>query len=229
VYLTEWNSTVSHRDPLNDTCFKSAYIIKNLLENYDRITGFGYWLLSDYHDEFLQNRQLFHGGLGLFTVNGIPKPSYYAYVMLAHLGDTLVSQGKGWFITEQRGTYRILLYNYYHFNDAYAKEIGVNTTYTERSSVFPDKAKKIFNLSIPALKGKYVITHTYVNEHHGSVFNAFVRMGAVEPLSPDDVTYLASVSVPQIKKSVEEFDTGLSISTTLEPLEIRLIEIKPLV
>ena len=28
IYLTEWNSTTSHRDLLSDTCFKSAYIVK---------------------------------------------------------------------------------------------------------------------------------------------------------------------------------------------------------
>ena len=227
IYLTEWNSTVSHRDPLNDTCFKSAYIAKNLLENYDRIAGFGYWLLSDYHDEFLQSRQLFHGGLGLFTANGIPKPAYFAYRMLARLGDTLVAHGKGWYVTEQRESYRIILYNYYHYNDAYAREIGVNTTYTERSSVFPDKAKKVFTLSFPKLRGRCYITHTYVNEKRGSVFNTFVRMGGVEPLTPEDVKFLASISVPQIKKSVEECDSGLMLSVTLEPLEVRLIEISP--
>lgn len=71
VYLTEWNSTVSHKDLMSDTCFKSAYIIKNLTENYDRLDAFGYWLLTDLHEENLLPQQLFHGGLGLFTYNNI--------------------------------------------------------------------------------------------------------------------------------------------------------------
>uniref|UniRef100_UPI00298EA24E GH39 family glycosyl hydrolase n=1 Tax=Treponema sp. TaxID=166 RepID=UPI00298EA24E len=51
VYMTEWNLTASHRDYLNDTCFKSCYITKNLLENYDRLEAFGYWCLTDFIEE----------------------------------------------------------------------------------------------------------------------------------------------------------------------------------
>lgn len=51
IYLTEWNLTVSHRNLLNDTCFKSCYLAKNLLENYDMLDSFGYWVLTDLIEE----------------------------------------------------------------------------------------------------------------------------------------------------------------------------------
>ena len=34
LYITEWNSTTSHRDLLSDTCFKSAYIVKNAIQAF---------------------------------------------------------------------------------------------------------------------------------------------------------------------------------------------------
>lgn len=47
IYLSEWNNTPSQQDLLNDTCFKSCYIVKNILENYDRLESFTYQALTD--------------------------------------------------------------------------------------------------------------------------------------------------------------------------------------
>ena len=40
VYMTEWNFTMSHRNLISDTSFKTCYIMKNLLKNYDRLDSF---------------------------------------------------------------------------------------------------------------------------------------------------------------------------------------------
>lgn len=51
-------------------------------------------------DSSLPN-MLFFGGLGLFTVNGIPKASYYAYTLLQQLGDQFLGRGDEYFITRE--------------------------------------------------------------------------------------------------------------------------------
>ena len=105
VFLTEWNNTPSQQDLLNDTCFKSCY-----------------WSLTDLMGEAPQPRELFFGGLGLFTANGIPKASYYAFTLLRQLGDSFLGRGEGWFAAKQDedGSICILLYNYRHFSHLYA-------------------------------------------------------------------------------------------------------------
>ncbi len=50
----------------------------------------------------------FFGGLGLFTVNGIPKASYYAYTLLRQLGDQFLGRGDGYFITRKHNSYQIM-------------------------------------------------------------------------------------------------------------------------
>lgn len=82
IYISEWNNTPSHQDYLNDTCYKSCYIAKNILENYDRLDGLAYWTLTDLMTEHSQTSNLFFGGLGLFTTNGIPKASYNSLLLL---------------------------------------------------------------------------------------------------------------------------------------------------
>lgn len=229
VYIIEWNSTVSHRDPLNDTCFKSSYIVKNIIDNYDEFDGLGYWLLSDYHNEFLQNPLTFHGGLGLFSVNSLKKPSFFAFEMLAKLGNRLIDKGDGYIITEQNGKYIMLLNNYSHYSAAYAKEPGVNTQYTDRNKVFPDKANISMSFCLPFIQKPCMITETKLNRHNGSVYDNFVKMSGLEPLSAEDIEYLKSVSIPKRTKHVHSPDNnGLLISASLEPHELRLIEIESL-
>ncbi len=63
IYLSEWNNTPSQQDLLNDTCFKSCYIVKNILENYDRLESFTSQALTDLMADSSLPNMLFFGGL----------------------------------------------------------------------------------------------------------------------------------------------------------------------
>lgn len=121
LHMTEWNATGSHRDLVNDTCFKAAYIVKNVLENMDGLHSFGYWTATDLLEEFKMSSETFHGGLGLMTYNGIPKPSFYAFKLLAKLGRQFIHQGKGYYITSSDMGLQVLMYAYAHIDSLYQK------------------------------------------------------------------------------------------------------------
>ncbi|WP_019637684.1 GH39 family glycosyl hydrolase [Paenibacillus fonticola] len=226
VFMTEWNSTVSHKDLVNDTCFKSAYIVKHVIENYDRLDAFGYWLLTDLHEENLLPSSLFHGGLGMFTYNQIKKPAYHAFSLLNKLGNSLVANGDGFMITRSLEGYQIILHNYHHYDEMYAKGISLSISYSERYSHFPRKSKREFQFSLSNMEGDYIITHHYVNPEHGSAFDQEVRMGISLDYSDEEVNYLRSLSIPKIEKEQVSCSGTLLLHTVLEPFEIRLIEVK---
>lgn len=225
ICLTEWNSTTSHRDLLSDTCFKSAYIVKNILETCDSFDAIGYWLLTDLHKESLLNDKLFHGGLGMYSVNGIKKPAYHAFHLLSMLGDELIEKGGGYCVTRSGNRIIILLNNYHHFSNAYANEVGINCTYTSRYSVFPEQKSKRMVLTLPDMQGLFLVTHYIINREHGSAFDAFLKMGAIEPLSEAETEFLKAQSVPFIQK--EWIQGELTINLVLEPFETRCIIIEP--
>lgn len=225
LYLTEWNSTTSHRDLLSDTCFKSAYLVKNIIDIAPLVDGICYWLLTDFHEEHFLPKETFHGGLGLYTYNGIKKPSCHALLFLIRLGRRILYKDDGLIVTERNGDTVILLYNYHHYSETYAHDIGINTLYTERYSVFPDKDRKKITLCLPELTGVYTVTHEYVNRSHGSAFDSFIKMGALEPLSGEDLAFLGSQSIPEVKKQLLS-SPDLTISLTLQPFEIRLITLR---
>ena len=71
-----------------------------------------------------------------------------------------------------------------------------------------------------------IIREQIVNQTYGSAFDEWIRMGA-QPLSNEDIAYLKSVSVPKLYVSKEEIvNDTLTYHASLEPLEVRLIEIE---
>ena len=81
VYMTEWNFTMSHRNLISDTSFKTCYIMKNLLKNYDRLDSFCYWSLTDLIRENPLPPNQFHGGLGIYTSSGLRKGVFYVFYL----------------------------------------------------------------------------------------------------------------------------------------------------
>lgn len=229
IYLTEWNCSPSHFDLLSDTCFKSCYLTKNLLENFDRLDSFGYWVLSDFFEEYQIPENIFHGGLGLFTYNGIKKPSYHAFYLINKLGSNLISKGDGYFITSENDEIRIMLYNYKHYSSLYAKGEMFDMTLTERYTVFGQEKKKEFNFIINNLPyEKYKVTEYIVNRQHGSAFDKWIEMGALDLDSHEEIEYLKGFSNPMINKYITStIDDTLEVNFTLEQLEIRLIILAP--
>lgn len=228
LYITEWNLTVSHRNFINDTCFKAAYLAKNFLENYDRADAIGYWSLTDFMEEYQPSHQTFHGGLGLFTQNGIKKAHYHAMVLLRQLGDTLISSGDGWFLTRRGdGSLAAILYNYRHFDPLFLEE-GFGLTLTSRDGVFPHRDHLEVTLTLTGLSGGiHRVRETILNQESGSAYDRWVEMGTPD-LSSQEVRWLRENSQPALRVFQTTTPRGqLPYHAILAPHEVRLVEIAP--
>ncbi|MGB8452798.1 MAG: helix-turn-helix domain-containing protein [Anaerocolumna sp.] len=227
LYITEWNLSPSHRELLNDTCYAAAYFIRNILKNYDKADAFCHWSLSDWIEELSFPAELFHGGVGHFTKNGIKKPTYYSYLYLSKLKEELVSQGEGYFITKEKDkdNYSIILYNYCHFSNLYSKGFNFNFSFTDRYHVFPGAASKELVFSLSGLAdGDYIMTEQIVNRKYGSCYDKWVDMGAVSLETKDEIDTLKQLSHPLLKKTFRTVNNRtIDYEAVLEPHEIRLI------
>ncbi len=227
LYITEWNLSPSHRELLNDTCYAGAYFIRNILMNYDKAEAFCHWALSDWIEELPFPGELFHGGVGHFTKNGIKKPVYYSCLFLSKLKEEMVSQGEGYFITKEKSkdNYAVILYNYCHFSDLYGKGFNFNFTFTDRYQVFPDAVNKelSFSLSGPA-DGDYIMTEQIVNRRYGSCFDKWLEMGAASLQTPEEIDTLKQLSRPLLKKTIRTvINQTFDYEAVLDPHEVRLI------
>ena len=75
LYISEWNLTISDRNAINDSCFKGAYIVKNMLDIYGIVDSAGYFVGSDRVSDYYDSPELLYGGTGLLSKDGILKPS----------------------------------------------------------------------------------------------------------------------------------------------------------
>lgn len=229
VYMTQWNSSISNRELLNDTCFKSAYIAKNILENYDSIDSFSYWQLTDYNSEFRPGKELYHGGLGLFTKNGIKKAAYNSFWLLSKLGNQLLDSGDGYFVTKSDDTIQILLYHYVHYTPLYATGETYNMTHLDRYTPFSSLHTKEFDITLTHInRGVYISSEYSVSQQSGSSFDAWISMFSMPVTTEEEITLLKAKSLPGlVKRKIEVTEKNLKLQYAIEPHEVKLIKIVP--
>ncbi|MCY9513976.1 GH39 family glycosyl hydrolase [Paenibacillus apiarius] len=229
IHVTEWNATGSHRDLTNDTCFKAAYIAKNIVENLDEVSSLAYWTITDHLEELPLPEHTFHGGLGLITNNGIKKPGYYAYELLSQLGDRLLDRGSGYCVTQAGDRFQLLAYHYCHYDKLYEvrESLGIDTY--NRYHVFQDLNEYEMNFvcqGIPA--GRYELRQIAISREHGSAYDTWLDMGAPASLTPDMADYLNRKAAPHQQYKVIDIEGAATFSCKLTPHEVRLFELRPL-
>jgi xylan 1,4-beta-xylosidase len=82
LYFTEWSTSYNPRDPVHDSYMSAAYILEKLKGSRGLLQGMSYWTYSDIFYEAGPPPSPFHGGFGLMTIDGVRKPSWFAYKYL---------------------------------------------------------------------------------------------------------------------------------------------------
>ncbi len=228
IHLEEWNFTISQREYINDTCYMAGFIVKTVLECWDKSSDFAYMSLSDVNGETLLSNELFFGGFGMFTKGGGRKPSYWAFLFLSRLGDHLVKQGDGYIVTTRGEQVQILFYNYCHYSELYANGESFNVTSDNRYVAFMDQCRNQFHLTLTDLSSsQYMVTTHILNREHGSIYDAWTDFGSLNPVSREEFEYLQGCSQPAITRRIEKVSDGrLYFTPMLEPFEVRLIELR---
>jgi len=112
IHLTEWSSSPSSRDCTHDYLQEAAYIVKTNLDCIGLTNSLSYWTFTDVFEELGAGASIFHGGFGLINYQGIVKPSWHAYRMLAQLGDECLYRDDHLFFTRGKNGLSGLAWNY---------------------------------------------------------------------------------------------------------------------
>ncbi len=105
LFYTEWNSSPGARDHYHDEIYMAPFIIKTVLDAGGLVPIYSFWTFSDIFEETGFPKTPFHGGFGLLTKEGIPKPSYRAFQMLSMLGEKSVDIETSFSPTCQAGAF----------------------------------------------------------------------------------------------------------------------------
>ena len=232
LYVTEWNSTFASRDPLNDSIYKGAYVVRSLLQMIGKVDAAGYWFASDLYSSYYDSGQLLDGSGGLLSRDGICKPSYYGLDFFNRLGNFfLAADGNGIITSDGNGRYRIVCHNYIHPDAKYFdfyRDLREDN-YPEWDEEYYSGTERRFRFVIEGVPdGRYIAKTRILDSEHGSVEDEWKRMGRSDVLDRRDVEYLRRICVPQILISTVEAERGLlELELKLPPNGIGSIHIFP--
>lgn len=227
-HISEWNSTISNRNQLNDSCYKGAYILKNIIDSFDSIDLLGYWFASDITADYYDSTLLLNGGSGLLTKDGIRKPAYYAFEFLNRIGNNLIKKGKNYLLTTgDYNEWEVVCHNYKFLSYEYFINSEDEVKFKKQYRYFEDQCSSEFEFVMDEMEnGIYEIKTYAINTQYGSVQDEWIRMSCPNNLTQEEIEYLKRICVPRlsIQRLKVEADQ-LKFKTHLEPNEIQYIKI----
>ncbi|HKG46165.1 MAG TPA: hypothetical protein VKB02_05530 [Pyrinomonadaceae bacterium] len=215
VYYTEWNSSSNPWDPLHDEPYAAAFIASAIMEARGLVDAYSFWTFSDIFEENYFPSLPFHGGFGLLTLHGIPKPSYRAFELLHQLGDrqSLVDglhETVDCNVIQKESSVTVLLTN--HTTPGHSIE-------TEDLHIRLDNAPEPVSAQIQR-----------IDEEHANAKRFWRELGQPEVLSHKDVERLEKASQLVIEKQSLSYDDGsvvLRVSMPAHAVAAITVDFKP--
>ncbi len=225
VYISEWNLTVRQRFLVRDTAFMAPYIADSFFKLATSADMLGYWTMSDMIEELAPPSELFHGGLGLMTNNGIPKPSVLSLSMISRLGAEILSKGENWVAARKGKIYQIFVYNMAMFDSLSMSGEFSSLTKTDRYNIYLSTVNNSFRITLNGISGTYRVVMEKIDREHGSAFDAWLQMGAPSEIKMEDAELLRDLSKPQKTVQIIECSGFLTLEVACAPHGCVLVEI----
>ena len=226
IHLDEWNSRSLGRDLLRDTAFTAAFVLQNVVNGISLVNSLTYWTLSDLTEESFASAHEFHGGFGMLSKSGFRKPAYFAYAYLSRLSDSAISRGENYIATKNEKSIQILAWNYCHYREEYAKGDREAVTFRDRYAAFHIGEPIRFRFRLSLANGDYFGESAIFNREHGSIFDNWLKNGALEYLSPKQLELIAEQTHPARSIEVYECRDGMIERTAwVEPFGFVFYEI----
>lgn len=229
LYVVEWNSSISNRNFLNDSCFRASYITKKIIEILSMADMVCLWMGSDWVSNYFDTKRIANGGSGLITKDTIRKPVYFALQFLNQLGEELLLHNEELIVTKEIGkdVYHIIGFHYQRYEDTY---VVANDPIDS-----PEKVEKIFltnqecNIDLVlknVVDGNYTITSNRICREKGSILDEWKKFQYEETLTNEDIKYLREITQPERRmEGVMSVEGMVQIRMTLRGQEIILLHV----
>ena len=230
LYVVEWNSSISNRNFLNDSCFRAAYVINNITKMLSMTDMVCLWMGSDWVSNYFDTKRIANGGSGLVTKDSIRKPVYFALQFLNQLGNELIAKNENLIITKDAGkdVYHIIGFYYQWYNSRYFVEQESVDSPEKIKQLFADEQDREFCFILKNLQedGRYTITSERICREKGSILDEWKKFQYEETLTNDDIKYLREITQPERRmEKVNSTDQALRVGITLKPHEIVLLHV----
>lgn len=209
LFYTEWNVSAVLGDQCHDTTYASSMMAKILADNDSYVDGYSHWTFSDIFEEGSQFPGVFHGGFGLMTYGGIPKPSYRLMELLHRMGEERLEV----ISSDENSTVEMLAVKS-------GKKIQVMLYNYDIAEEAPGEEEVVIDIRNLKVKKNAVVYR--IDEQHSNAYELWKSMGSPEYIKKEDVEKLCRES----ELRPENMEIGEEIRLTVLPYAVIMMEME---
>lgn len=224
IHLTEWSSSSSPRDHAHDTLPAATYVVRSVLHSLGTVDSLSYWTFTDVFEEGGAGDEIFHGGFGMITLQGVPKPTFHAYRMLDTLGDVLLAQTDGAVVTREglTGAVSALAYHYP------AEEAqSVPASFDDRGRAEATQAKgtaRMLNMDVAGLAPGAQFEIEVLDADHGDAIGAWRELGSpAEPTREQTALLRRRATATAVSVASADREGRLTVRRAIDPWSLVLV------
>lgn len=172
-------------------------------------------------DEVPDNGTFLVGGNGLLAWNGIKKPWWYAYMLIAKLRGSVVERGKDHIVTNDNGRIAILTFNLCKQHPNILKNIHTKEQLVEIISQ-NGPMRREHNFHITDISGTYKVTRYSLNQK-SCLFSKWADLNFPIFLTGDEEEILSTTCKPDVDFRIVDASGTLNITTIEESFGVSLV------
>lgn len=206
IHITEFNTSYRPDNPVHDTAHNAAYLAPVLARGGELVDSFSYWTFCDVFEEHGVPPTFLHGGFGLLSHGGLPKPTFHLFAFRARLSGVRVELGEHhetWRADD--GVVRVLAWN--PGGESVARTVYVNGLASE----------------------SVLVVTQVVDDSVGNLHSAWVALGRPDSPTAEQMKLLETMAKPALEYARADVVEGmLDLSISLRSNAVQLIEIMPI-
>jgi xylan 1,4-beta-xylosidase len=192
LHFTEWSSAYTPTDYMHDQYHQASFILDKVKRATPYVNSMSYWTFTDIFEENGPRFTPFHGGFGMINLEGIKKPSFYAFKFLSRLeGEDVESDdGQSWVTKSKDGSIVALVWDYSPVVPPTGK-----TDQVFYKQELPPTDKGQLTVDIAHVRnGRYKLAVYQTGFKQNDAFTAYLEMGSPKQLTRTQVESLKRVS-----------------------------------
>jgi xylan 1,4-beta-xylosidase len=228
IHITEWSSSYSPTDYMHDQYHQASFILDKVRQATPYVDSMSYWTFTDIFEEHGPRFTPFHGGFGLINLEGIKKPSFYAFKFLSQLGkdDVQTDDARSWVTKSADGSMQVLVWDY----SPVAPPTGqTDQTFYKLKQPATDLGSVEVDLThVP--NGRYHVALYQTGYKRNDAYTAYLEMHAPNQLTRAQVEALKKTSdgSPISETDVAVTDEHLMQQMALRTNDVFFLKITPL-
>ena len=177
-WITDYGISPSNRNYLQDSCYRAATTVDELLQILDHVDGVGIFFASDLMSAFSDTMAELFGSGGILTRNGIRKPVYYAFRFLRQLSNIRLAVSPNCCATAiYQGDIQILCWNRKHLSPRYYMVDEDSFGIDDIPDLLENTNSLLLQLHLTGLEqSKYRIRQRVLNPERGSVLKKWAEL-----------------------------------------------------